>query len=474
MACSLTERDDDVIICSVTLQEEYEGWVVCLHVGCNERVPIWHLDAHLDSHSESPLSPDFIHSDLALARCIQESENQLISANDRDFQLALSLHNQSQRTVLSSAKHSTPPSAPGVPTRLLHTTAQSTSHRSSNASYSSTQSAVSTPHNTASRPPGSNIHTLSDLTSPVRGQGQGQGGGGYKAQTLKQLEQQVNKGHITSYEYHSKKLELSEDLSSGRDNLLTCTEGAIESLLCSYRLFTPACRFYLSSDTPHFSYSYGDRGWGCGYRNIQMIVGSLLRSDRYKGVMNRTFKGQIPTVPRLQELLDGAWRAGYDPKGARELGHQVRETRKWIGATEAAVLFRSFGVKAEIVDFTNPTGPGKTHTRLLQWVEEYFRESGGADRTNQPPLYLQHSGHSRTIIGWGQYRNNTYLTLLDPSIYPDKLRKSVRSREKDLVSLLSRISTHFVKPQYQIVFFKGLIETHKQEAYKSISPYQHF
>ena len=472
MAYSLAECDDDVILWSVSLQEEYEGWVMCLHAGCMRQVPISDLDAHLASHSDAPVSCDYDY-DLELARSIQESENQLMSASDRDYHLALSL--QSQETASSSAKPNTIPSSPGVSSRLPYnaasraSTAQS-ANKSSTVAYSSTQSTGAT--RPTSRAPGSNIHTLSDVTSPVRGRGRGDGG--YKAQALSKLEQQVYKGQITSTEYHSRKLELFENLSSGQDDLLSCTEGAVESLLYSYRLFTPPWRFYLSIDTPHFSYSLGDRGWGCGYRNIQMIVGSLLRSDKYKDVMNRTFSGQIPTVPRLQELLDKAWRAGYDPRGARELGHQVRDTKKWIGATEAAVLFRSFGVKAEVVDFTNPTGPGKTHTRLLQWVEEYFREAGGAERTPLPPLYLQHSGHSRTIIGCGQYRTNRYLALLDPMIDPGKLRRHVRLKERELVWLLSRISSHFLKPQYQIVFLNGLIEPHKQDTYKNILTYQRF
>ena len=471
MAYSLageSECDDDVILCSVSLQEEYEGWVVCLHTGCMRRVPIWELDAHLASHSEAPVPYDDISSDLELARAIQESENRLISANDVDYQLAFSL--QSQETVPSSAKHNTSPPA-AVSTRLplsppnRASTAHSDNNRSYNASYGNT--AATRP---ASRVPGSNIHTLSDVTSQVGGRG----GGGYKAQTLSRLEQQVYKGHISSSEYHFKKLEFIASLSSGRDDLLSCSEGAVESLLYSYRLFTPPWHFFLSTDTPHLSYSLGDRGWGCGYRNIQMIVGSLLRSEKYRGVMNRTFSGHIPTVPRLQELLDGAWRAGYDRQGAKELGHQVRETRKWIGATEAAVLFRSFGVRAEVIDFANPTGPGKTHIRLVQWVEEYFREAGAAERTELPPLYLQHSGHSRTVIGFGQYKSNKYVTLLDPMVDPDKLRRFVRQRGRDLVWLLSRISSHFTKPQYQIVFFNGLIDSHKQEAYKCITPYKRF
>ena len=32
----------------------------------------------------------------------------------------------------------------------------------------------------------------------------------------------------------------------------------------------------------HYSVSYGDRGWGCGYRNIQMLLSTLSKNARYQ------------------------------------------------------------------------------------------------------------------------------------------------------------------------------------------------
>lgn len=44
--------------------------------------------------------------------------------------------------------------------------------------------------------------------------------------------------------------------------------------------------------------------------------------------------------------------------------------------------------------------------QLLNWAHTYFTEGGpkegqarGLLRTSRPPLYLQHQGHSRTVIG---------------------------------------------------------------------------
>jgi hypothetical protein len=54
--------------------------------------------------------------------------------------------------------------------------------------------------------------------------------------------------------------------------------------------------------------------------------------------------GFVPDVPSLQAWLESAWRAGFDPQGAEQLGGQVQGGRKWIGTTEAAALFRWVGL----------------------------------------------------------------------------------------------------------------------------------
>lgn len=128
-----------------------------------------------------------------------------------------------------------------------------------------------------------------------------------------------------------------------------------------------------------------------------------------------------------------------------------RFSKSIFSRTECAALLRYFGIRAVIVDFpeggggvstasatgkrpfesaadtANTTssgsgGSGSTPTmseRLVSWAERYFnqstdttsnssadaaRASTGADdayfeRTFLPPVYFQHQGHSRTIVG---------------------------------------------------------------------------
>ena len=40
---------------------------------------------------------------------------------------------------------------------------------------------------------------------------------------------------------------------------------------------------FLSSVVDHHSSSYGDKGWGCGYRNLQMLISSLAHHSIFSG-----------------------------------------------------------------------------------------------------------------------------------------------------------------------------------------------
>ena len=85
-------------------------------------------------------------------------------------------------------------------------------------------------------------------------------------------------------------------------------------------------------------------------------------------------------------------------QGCEQLGGKLVNTRKWIGATEIVAFFTANLIKTEMLDFHMPTKADGTHPKLFQWVLEYFRERARA-KAFIPPLYLQHQGHSRTIVG---------------------------------------------------------------------------
>ncbi|KAG0246690.1 peptidase family C78-domain-containing protein [Mortierella sp. GBAus27b] len=170
-----------------------------------------------------------------------------------------------------------------------------------------------------------------------------------------------------------------------------------------------------------------DRGWGCGYRNIQMMLSYVTRQpvtneESHEGRDNTDpGLGHIPTIAELQNQIEFAWANGFDPSGASQLRGKVAGTRKWIGTTEAWSALCSLGIRCSILEFHSPTGPNGTHPAMLSAIYNYFRspawspltaphvmsianyEQHEADQriiqTSKPPLYIQHHGHSRTVVG---------------------------------------------------------------------------
>ncbi|KAF9978314.1 hypothetical protein BGZ73_002905 [Actinomortierella ambigua] len=231
-----------------------------------------------------------------------------------------------------------------------------------------------------------------------------------------------------------------------------------------------------------------DRGWGCGYRNLQMMLSYIVQqpstqptpvapsqydddvtTNSSSSSSPSTTTIDLPTILDLQRQLEYAWHTlKIDPEGAAQLKHKVVSTRKWIGTTETWSILTSLGVRSQILDFHQPTGPNDTHPALFEAVLQYFQSpadtelqppipaelmvygshgkedgrmgdttitaataaavaaataktasAGRARRTviqtRKPPLYLQHQGHSRTIVGIEVLRPGLYtLLVFDP------------------------------------------------------------
>ncbi|KAH6832093.1 hypothetical protein C2S53_007930 [Perilla frutescens var. hirtella] len=218
-----------------------------------------------------------------------------------------------------------------------------------------------------------------------------------------------------------------------------------------------------------------DVGWGCGWRNIQMLSSHLIRQRQDARQVLYGGSGFVPNIESLQRWLELAWAKGFDTPGSDDFDRKVYGTRNWIGTTECAALLRSFGLRARIVDFssrktTQVYGPMdlflskgkldlsvvvssekescrhsdvlsdkvKGHQALAQWVWNYFSRSNADKSGNhhvvlseKSPLYFQHDGHSRTIVGIqakpqknGMRQYN--LLILDPAEKTRALEKSLR------------------------------------------------
>jgi hypothetical protein len=142
-------------------------------------------------------------------------------------------------------------------------------------------------------------------------------------------------------------------------------------------------------------------GGFCGYRNIQMLI-SYIQESHISGY--EYFSETLPTILQLQDMIESAWDMGFNSVGRAETGG-IRGTRKYIGTPEAQALFLSLGIDCEAGSI-GETGEMRAHDALYAAVAAYFRcacSLDGDDKvflTNLPPIYLQHHGHSLTIVGF--------------------------------------------------------------------------
>uniref|UniRef100_A0A8D0HFP7 Zinc finger-containing ubiquitin peptidase 1 n=1 Tax=Sphenodon punctatus TaxID=8508 RepID=A0A8D0HFP7_SPHPU len=293
--------------------------------------------------------------------------------------------------------------------------------------------------------------------------------GGYKQQSLRSLEKEVYTGRMLPSEYQRRKADMMESLALGLDDGKTKTSGVIEALYNYYQSeFKDLRRVWLSTGVDHFSFSLGDRGWGCGYRNFQMLLSSLLRN----GTFNDCLKGinAIPCIPKLQSLIEDAWKEGFDPQGASHFNNRLHGTRAWIGACEIYSLLTSLRLKCQILDFHKATGPSGTHPRLFEWILNYYSSDREASAkvvcTSKPPIYLQHQGHSRSVVGIEERKNRTLcLLIFDPGCPSQEMQKLLKQGiDGTSLRLLRRFVGGLKHKQYQVVAVDGVLSPEEKVA----------
>ncbi|KAI0374736.1 DUF1671-domain-containing protein [Pilatotrama ljubarskyi] len=182
-----------------------------------------------------------------------------------------------------------------------------------------------------------------------------------------------------------------------------------------------------------------DRTWGCGYRNYLMACAALMDQQWQPMYFPLLDAPTPPGILNLQELLEEAWRHGFDEEGAQQLQHKLVGTDKWIGTADLYVAFTYRGIPAQLVDFNDLRGGVEP---LMQWIYNYF--SGGDPRANSAtvgealrgaravnvtdklPIILQYQGHSQTIVGCERVKNGAIkLLTFDPSGHiPSSIRQA--------------------------------------------------
>eukprot|EP00795_Rhopilema_esculentum_P017399 gene17399-8999_t len=289
--------------------------------------------------------------------------------------------------------------------------------------------------------------------------------GGYTKQYDQKMKQDVGKMKMSVGEYYARKADMYETLMTGHDSKESHTQGLISCLQASYSNGVSGIRtVQLCLETDHFASGVGDAGWGCGYRNTQMILSALLRSSIYRDVVSKGIDGgEIPSIPKIQSMIENAWQLGFDKQGAEQLGNKLHNTSKWIGATEIAALLRSLRIRAKLVDFHEATGSDGTHPRMFTWIHQYYNRISNSHEPS-PPLFLQHQGHSRLCIGVEEHPRGecpVYLLLFDPSHAPRQMKallQNVSSNVSAQLRLLRRSLKQMRSKQYQILYIDGLYE----------------
>ncbi|EIM90228.1 DUF1671-domain-containing protein [Stereum hirsutum FP-91666 SS1] len=184
--------------------------------------------------------------------------------------------------------------------------------------------------------------------------------------------------------------------------------------------------------TVHIYHELWDSGWGCGYRNFLMACTALMDQPiqpEYARLLNEPLP---PSVHNLQQMIEDAWKHGFDKEGAAQLNHKLIGTKKWIGTAELYVALAHRGIPSQLVDFNLKGDAGP----LINWVKEYFsptqrhravtvhdalHQAEAVTVTDLMPLLLQHQGHSRTIVGYEITKTGTTnLLLFDPAKHADR------------------------------------------------------
>ncbi|KAL4787765.1 peptidase family C78-domain-containing protein [Aspergillus varians] len=192
-------------------------------------------------------------------------------------------------------------------------------------------------------------------------------------------------------------------------------------------------RAFLCSVHVHHISKMPREGGFCGYRNIQMLV-SYMQGSRGPG--SDHFRGALPTILQLQDMIEHAWDMGYNSVGRTETGG-IKGTRKYIGTSEAQALFLSLGIQCEASSIGKAENM-PSHTALLSHIAAYFKSAYPLDEaekvvlTNLPPIYFQHHGHSMTIVGFEiRDQGSANVLVFDPNFKtPSVIKHGTKTKMK--------------------------------------------
>ncbi|KAF3790396.1 Zinc finger with UFM1-specific peptidase domain protein [Nymphaea thermarum] len=258
-----------------------------------------------------------------------------------------------------------------------------------------------------------------------------------EGQTSKQSEEKVKR--LVS-------LQLRGKFYHVEDGLMTLLRNCLESdskNLCSI----------ISRHVDHFqSTKSEDSGWGCGWRNIQMMSSHLI-TER-KDAREVLFGGIGFVHGPMDKFVTKFHKTTSQTNGSEYSGAEHSESH-----IRPPYCFQEQDSISDTRKSYNSTGD---HHSLVDWVWNYFASenscsSGCVSVSKKTPLYFQHDGHSRTIIGIQIHKSTEMMSreysllVLDPSQRTADLESSLK-RNVGWQRLLKRGVHTLKKPQYQLCY----------------------
>ncbi|XP_070585944.1 ufm1-specific protease 1 [Erythrolamprus reginae] len=150
---------------------------------------------------------------------------------------------------------------------------------------------------------------------------------------------------------------------------------------------------------PYHYYHYGcdgvdDRGWGCGYRTLQMMCSWLVAAEGEEATCR--------PVPSLKEIQDCLVKIGDKPPS-------FSGSRDWIGTVEAALCLDCFyGVPGKLLH----VHAGRDLEGELETLHAHFQGGGG------PVMMGGGRDHSsKGLLGVCSGAKGHCLLILDPHFY---------------------------------------------------------
>lgn len=142
--------------------------------------------------------------------------------------------------------------------------------------------------------------------------------GNFREQSAAAMQSAVYAGEMSVADYYERQVGLRAAESHGIDDNTSCTKSVAPRVLSLSASSPGVIRSLVCSAVDHYASSYGDKGWGCGYRNLQMLLSSLLQNTTYNEALYSAWGTQgpsrtaMPSISRLQKMVEAAWTQGFD------------------------------------------------------------------------------------------------------------------------------------------------------------------